>query len=156
MTTSTPGSGRLLLFAVSGILGLSVLAGCSSDSTTATESAAPSDTASAAYCSGVDQVTSSLEALVNTKIVQEGTATLKTRFDAFKADAGSLVDSASAAFATETAAVEASIATLENNVANLTDSPSAAGAASIQPALQGVATSTNALIDAVKGACPTS
>lgn len=144
------------MISASGVLALGVLAGCSSGSTANTESATPSDTASAAYCAGVDAVSSSLDALVKTKVLQEGTDALKSRFDTFRTDVRALTDSARANFAKESTQVDASVATLQTAVARLKDSPSAAEVASLKLALQGVSTSTKALVDAVKGACPTS
>lgn len=155
MATSTPAPRRLVLISAAGVLALGVLAGCSSDSTASTESAAPSNTASAAYCASVDAVASSLDALVNTKVLQEGTDALKSRFDTFRTDVRALTDSARAEFVKESTAVDASVATLQTAVTSLKDSPSAAQAASLKVALQGVSTSTKALVDAVKGACPT-
>lgn len=154
MTATTP-AGRLALLGASGLLALGAVAGCSSNSPTATESATPSDTASAAYCASVDAVSSSLGALVNTKIIQEGTDTLKSRFDTFQTDVGSLIDSAGANFATQGAAVDASVAILQTAVANVKDSPSAADVAALKPAIEGLSTSTNALVEAVKSACTT-
>ena len=155
MTASTP-TGRIVRLGASGLLALGAVAGCSSNSPTATESATPSDTASAAYCASADAVSSSLAALLNTKVIQEGTETLQSRFDTFQTDVGSLIDSAGVNFATQSAAVDASVTVLQTAVANVKDSPTAADVAALKPALEGVSTSTKALVEAVQGACPTS
>lgn len=149
---------RLAVACAGAVLGIGALAGCSSSSDTATESASatPSATATAAYCAGVDTVKASLDSLVNTSVIQEGTSTLKSRYETFTSDVSALADSAREAFAAETAAVDTSVAALKASIDALAESPSVAQAAALKPALQAVATSTQALIDAVQGACATS
>jgi hypothetical protein len=139
------------------------LAGCSSDSGddgAATSSSSPSQAASAEsgapaedVCAAAATAQSSLEALVGTSIVREGTDTLRERFSSFESDVQLLLESGQAELAPETAAVRAAVATLQGALSGLQQDPTAADAALIKPSLQAVKTSTDELIVAIRSAC---
>ncbi|MGB8021629.1 MAG: hypothetical protein WCF04_10410 [Candidatus Nanopelagicales bacterium] len=156
MTAPSVITSRLALIGAAALICVPVLGGCSSSSDSTAESPTPSDTASAAYCASVDTVRASLDALVSTNVIKDGTATLKSRFEAFQADVKSLTDSARANFTSESAAVDASVATLKDEMAGLKDSPSVTQVAAIASALKSVSASTQALLDAVRAACQSS
>lgn len=156
MTSPTAITHRLALIGAVALISLPVLGGCASSSDNATTSPTPSQTVSAAYCAGVDTVKASLDALVSTNVISEGTATLNSRFETFQNDVKSLTDSARANFSSESAAVDSSVATLKSELAGLKDSPSVTQVAAIAKALKGVSDSTQALLDAVRAACQSS
>lgn len=153
---------QVVLAVVACLMAIAGLAGCSSetaDKDTGT-SPTPSQTTSAAtatpsadVCADVATAEASLQDLVGTEILQEGTDTLKARFATFKSDVQTLVESGKAAFAPKVESVQTSIATLEDTIASLKQDPTAAEAALIKPSLQSVKTSTEELIAAVGGTC---
>ncbi len=146
-------SRRFALVAASTLIGFTALTGCSSDSD---DTMSPSESASAAYCASVDAAATSLDALVATNVIEEGTATLRSRFDAFRADVDALVESAKSAFADETAAVEAAVAGLGDALQGVADSPSVAQVGEARAAIDEVSATSQTLIGAVRAACPTS
>jgi hypothetical protein len=156
MSPVTSRSRRLALAGAAGLLTFAGLAGCSSDTTddTATaSSASPSASAPADVCSDVTTAQASLEALVGTKVVEEGTNTLKARFATFKADVQTLLEAGRAELAPKVESVETSIAELENVVADLKQDPTAADAALVRPTLQEIKMSTEELVAAVEERC---
>lgn len=131
---------RRLSLPIAGVAAVSLaLAGCSSDE--------PS------YCDELSATESSLEALVNTDVLAEGTDVLTERYDDFTAQLSSLVDAAGDEFSDETAAVESSVdqvGAVVDEAANLNLGTAAEEAG---PALEGLQSSTQALLDSVQSAC---
>lgn len=156
VTTSTP-TRQMLTLGAAVLLAATGLAGCSSDSTTASSSSSAPATASAsastAVCADADALQASVNALVNTKVIQEGTSAVQTRFATVQSDAQNLIATAKDEFAPETSALESSLTALQTAVQGLTDSPSAADAAAVAAALGPVKNSAQELVDAVKGTC---
>jgi hypothetical protein len=138
------------------------LAGCSSDSTDDDTGTAPSPsatmssasaTSTADVCADVVTAQASLQTLVGTKVLQEGTDTLKARFATFKADVQTVVESGQAEFASKVEPVKSSIAALEDVIADLKQEPTAADAARIKPSLEDIKASTEELIASVGTTC---
>ena len=153
---------RAAVASATALLAAVALAGCSSDSTDedTTASASPSETTSTAaesppaeVCADLDTAKASLQALVDTDLVQEGTNTLKERFETFRTDVQTLVDSAQAELAPQKAAVETSVAALQEVITGLAEDPTAADVALVKPALLAVKASTESLIDGVQQDC---
>lgn len=141
-----------------GLLALG-LAGCSSDSSTdsgastPTPSATTTPSATDAVCADAAEVRTSLDALVSTEVLREGTDTLKERFATFEASVRQLIDGARVEFAPQSDAARASVDDLKAALAGLADSPSVQDAAAIATSLAAVKTSVTALLDAVQAAC---
>ena len=152
---------RVVLAVVACLMAIAGLAGCSSEKTDNTgTSPSPSQTTSTAtatpsadVCADVATAQASLQVLVGTEILREGTDTLNARFGTFKSDVQALVESGQAEFATKVEPVKTSLATLADTIASLKQDPTAAEAALIKPSLQAVKTSTEELIAAVGGTC---
>jgi hypothetical protein len=161
MSALTSHTRRLGLACASGLLVTLSLAGCSSDSAdedttaspTPSESSLTAESPQAEVCADLDTARASLQALVDTDLVQEGTNTLKTRFETFKTDVQTLVDSAKAELAPQVAAVKASVATLQEVVTGLAEDPTAADVALVKPSLLAVKASAESLIDGVQQDC---
>jgi hypothetical protein len=148
---------RVSLACAGGLLVATGLAGCASDSPEdePAASSSPSESTSAAgdVCAEVDTAKASLQALVDTELVEEGTNTLKERFETFTTDVQTLVDSAKAELAPQVAAVETSVAALQEVVTGLAEDPTAGDAALVKPALLAVAASVESLINGVQQDC---
>jgi hypothetical protein len=158
---------RLAVAGAGGLLAALALAGCSSDTTdegsstasspseSASESASASTSAStsADVCANADTVQQSLDDLLGTDILQEGTDTVKERAATLKFKVEALVDSVQSGLAPQTAAVKASVDALEQVVGGLTEDPTKAELASIRPSLQAVKTSLEELVSAVQSTC---
>ena len=151
---------RLVLGCAGSVLALAVLAGCSDDTTdgdTATEasSAESSSTGSTPsdVCADVDTAKASLQAVVETDILREGTDTLKARVDTLGSDVKTLLESRQAELAPEAAAAEESIATLKEVLSGLKESPTAADLAQVRPSFKGVTTSVEALFASLGSTC---
>lgn len=151
---------RVASAAAGPLLAMALVAGCSADTDTqAGASVSPSPTSSvsesptADVCADVDAAQASLQALVDTDILREGTDTVKTRLATLKSDLQVLVESGRAEVAPESAAVKESIATLESVLAGLKEDPTAADLASVKPALESVATSAQDLVTALESTC---
>jgi hypothetical protein len=114
------------------------LAGCSSE---------PS------YCDEVRATQSSFDALVSTDILAEGTDVLTQRYEDFSTQVDVLLDSARAEFADESAAVEESLQQVGAVVDEAANLNLGAAAEQAGPALDGLRTSTQALLDAVGNEC---
>ena len=152
---------RAVLGGVGGLLVIATLAGCSSETAdndtgaaaTPSQSASTTETSAADVCADVDTAKASLQALVDTNVVQEGTDTLKTRFAALESDVQTLLESGQAELAPKTAEVKDSIAMLQDALAGLKNDPTAAELAPLKTSLQAVKTSTEDLIAAVEDTC---
>ena len=161
MSTAIHATRRLGLACAGGLLVTIGLAGCGSDSDDdPTASGSPSETTSSAaesppaeVCADLDTAKASLQALVDTDLLQEGTDTLKERFETFRTDVETLVDSAQAELAPQVAAVEASVAALEEVLTGLAEDPTAADVALVKPALLAVKASAESLIDGIQQDC---
>lgn len=160
MSRITSPARRVGSTAAAALLAIAVLAGCSDDTTDAQSgaTASPSLTSSASespadVCADVDTAQASLQALVDTDILQEGTDTLKARLATLKSDVQVLVDSGREELAPESAAVKESIATLEEVLAGLKEDPTAADLASVRPALESVKTTAQDLVTALESTC---
>lgn len=114
------------------------LAGCSSE---------PS------YCDEVSATQSSFDALVSTDILADGTDVLTQRYEDFSTQVDALLDSARAEFADESAAVEESLQQVGAVVDEAANLNLGAAAEQAGPALDGLRTSTQALLDAVGNEC---
>jgi len=161
MSRTTSPARRVACAAAAPLLAIAVLAGCSAD-TTDTQTAAttsPSLTSSAGesppadVCADVDAAKTSLQALVDTDLLREGTDTLKMRLATLESDLRVLVDSGRVELAPESAAVKVSIATLEEVLAGVKENPTAADLASVRPALESVKNTTQDLVTAVESTC---
>ncbi len=105
------------------------------------------------FCDEVSATQTSFDALVGTDILAEGTDVLTQRYEDFSTQVDTLLDSARVEFSDQTAAVEESlqqVGAVLDEAANLN-----LGAAAQQagPALEGLRTSTQALLDAVENEC---
>jgi hypothetical protein len=153
-------SRRLLIASASSLLVLG-LAACTSDTTddattpTSTQSAPATQATgdASALCADLETVRGSLDALVSTEVLREGTATLKERFATFESSVRDFIDAAQAEFAPQATAARAAVDDLKAAVDGLADSPSVSDVAAITAALASVRASVTALIDAVQGAC---
>lgn len=157
MITTSTRTRHMLTLGAAVLLAATGLAGCSSDATTASSSssapASASASASTAVCADADALQASVNALIDTKVIQEGTSAVQTRFATVQSDAQTLIATAKDEFAPETSALESSLTALQTAVQGLTDSPSAADAAAVAAALGPVKDSAQELVDAVKGTC---
>lgn len=160
MSGTTFSARRVARTGAGALLAIAVVAGCSADTTdTATSpTAAPSQTASATQspadvCADVDTAKASLQALVETDIVADGTDTLRQRLATLEADLRVLVDSGRAELAPRSTAVKESLATLDEVLGGLADNPTAADLAAVKPALEAVKTTTEDLVTALDTTC---
>jgi hypothetical protein len=144
-----------VLTVAAGLLAVAALAGCSSDSTdTTTDTTAPAtESPSTDVCADLDAAKASLQALVDTNVVQEGTDTVKERFAAVEADVQALLESGRSEVAAETAAVKDSIAELGDVLAGLAEGAPAADLALIKPSLLAVQASLQELFTALEDTC---
>jgi hypothetical protein len=163
MIALTSHTRRLAVATAGGLLVAVALAGCSSDSTddststagSPSEAASESETASAPadVCADADTAKASLDALLATDVLQEGTATVKERAATVRSDVEALLASGSSELAPLKAAVEASISSLEDVLKGLPEELTAAEVAAIKPALEAAKTSVVELFDAVGSTC---
>jgi hypothetical protein len=152
MSPVTSRSRRAVLTSAAVLLTLAGLGACASD--TADEAGTePSVSASAEICTDVAAARESLEALVGTDVLEEGTDTLRARLATFESDVRALLAAGQAELAPEVESVETSLADLGDVVAGLQQEPTAAAVAQLKPAVQEVRTSTEELIAEVSETC---
>lgn len=161
MSRKTFPARRVALAGAASLLAIVTFAGCGAGTTESATSASPSPSqtgsaaasSSAEVCADVETAKASLQALVNTKIAQEGTDTLKARFATFESDIQTLLESGQAELAPKTTAVKGSVAALKEVLASLTANPTAADLAKVKPAMQAVKTSSQDLITSIESTC---
>ncbi|HEU5037655.1 MAG TPA: hypothetical protein VFT70_11670 [Nocardioides sp.] len=153
---------RAVLAVAGGLLAIPGLGGCSSDSAgtdtnppeTATTSAVPpSGSPSGDVCADVDRAQASLQAMVDTDVVREGTDTLRARFATFESDVRALLESGRSELAPAAAAVSDAIAGVKTRLAGLKDQPTGSDLARLKTDLQSLKSSTEDLITAVEDIC---
>lgn len=105
------------------------------------------------YCDELSATTASLDTLVNTNIVSEGTDTLQQNYDAFTTQVDALITSAGDEFADETAAVQASLDQVAAVVDEGTQLNLGAVAEQAGPALESLKSSTRALVTSLQTEC---
>ena len=161
MSRTTSPARRVACAAAAPLLAIAVLAGCSAD-TTDTQTGATtspsltspaSESPAADVCAEVDAAQTSLQALVDTDILTEGTDTLKMRLATLDSDLQALMDSGRAELDPESAAVKGSIATLKDVLADVKENPTAADLASVRPAVESVKNTTQDLVTALQSSC---
>jgi putative NADH-flavin reductase len=117
-----------------------VLAGCGSASK-------PS------YCADVANLKTSIKALPQTNVVQNGVSSLESAVSKVQKDAQAVVSSAKTAFSSETTALKQSLQTLSTTVKQAVDSPSAATLTQIPGQVSAVVTAAKNLEQATTSKC---
>ncbi len=119
---------------------VAVLAGCGSSS-------------KPAYCTNVDNLKSSVKALPNTNVVQNGLSSLETAVTKVETNAEAVVKSAKSDFPNETSALKSSVTTLTTTVKGAVASPSASTVAQIPGQVSAVVTAAKNLESATSSKC---
>jgi uncharacterized lipoprotein YehR (DUF1307 family) len=122
---------------------VAVLAGCGSSS----------NNSKPAYCTNVDNLKSSVKALPNTDVVQNGVSSLKTAVTKVETNAEAVVNSAKSDFPNETSALKSSVTTLTTTVKGAVESPSASSLAQIPGQVSAVVTAAKNLENATSSKC---
>jgi len=105
------------------------------------------------YCDELSATQSSLETLVDTDVLAEGTDVLSQRYDAFASQLDALIAAAGDEFSEESAAVQASLDQVGTVVDEATSLNLGSAAAQAEPALDSLSTSTQALVDSIQNSC---
>ena len=105
------------------------------------------------YCSSLDNLKSSVQAIPKTNVVQTGTNGLKAAVDKVQSDAKAVVSSAKSDFPNESSALETSINALTSSAKQLTSSPSAAAIAQVVSDVSGVSTAVKNFVSASSSKC---
>jgi putative NADH-flavin reductase len=117
-----------------------VLAGCGS-------------TSKPTYCTDVANLKTSIKALPQTNVVQNGVSSLESAVSKVQNDAQAVVSSAKTAFSSETTALKHSVQTLSTTVKQAVDSPSVATLAQIPGQVSAVVTAAKNLENATTSKC---
>ena len=111
------------------------------------------DSSKPSYCSAVNNLKNSIEALPNTDVIQNGTNALKSAVTKVENDANAVVSAAKSDFSNEIDAVKTSVDSLSSTVKQLSSSPSAATLAQLPGEASAVATALKNLADATSSKC---
>jgi ABC-type transporter Mla subunit MlaD len=121
-------------------------AGCGSSSS--------STSSSAAFCSGVKQLETSITSLSSTNVVQAGTTTLKSDLNNIAAQANALAGTAKSTFQPQVKALQDALSKLKTTVGQLQSSSTRVTALTeVAADAQGVETAFTNLTTAVKSEC---
>lgn len=105
------------------------------------------------YCTNVANLKSSVKALPNTDVVQNGVSALDTAVSKVATNAQAVVSSAKNDFPNETTALKNSVNTLHTTVKQAVESPSASSLAPIPGQISAVVTSAKNLESATSSKC---
>lgn len=144
---------------LAGVALLSVLAGCSTSSTSTTPSPTPTATPSAtasAGCADAAALKASLDALTKVNVRQDGVAALESALDDVKTKLDAAAASASGALQPEVEQVKTAFQALQSATTGLTADNLVARAPAIRTALTEVVTATKALAVKLSQRCPAS
>jgi hypothetical protein len=105
------------------------------------------------YCSSVDKLKSSIKAIPNTNVIQNGTNALKSQLTEVENNAKAVVDGAKKDFPNETDALKSAVNGLSTTITQLTSSPSAATIAQVPAQISAVSTTVQNFTSATKSKC---
>jgi hypothetical protein len=105
------------------------------------------------YCSSVDNLKSSIQALPKTDVVKNGTNGLKSAVDKVQSSAKAVVNSAKSDFPNESSALETSVNALTSAAKQLSSNPSAGAIAQVVSNVSGVSTAAKNFAGATSSKC---
>ncbi|MFI5427881.1 hypothetical protein [Aeromicrobium sp. UC242_57] len=111
------------------------------------------DDDTAALCSSVDSLKTSVSGLTDITIDKNALTDLQARLDQVQTDLGEVKDDASDKYATEIDAVDQAASTVGSTLDQAISTPSVQAASAVGTAVQSLGTSLKTLADAVKGTC---
>jgi hypothetical protein len=154
---------RRLLLSVLLLLGGALLLGCSDDDPAADSSGSPTSSSSsssaangsgtAAVCSSLDQLQTSVAALARTPVTDGGIAALQTAFTTVQADANQVVDDARDQYAGQSDQLSADVSAVQSALGDAAGSPSAATLRAVGTAISSLAGDVTAFAADVGSTC---
>jgi hypothetical protein len=105
------------------------------------------------YCSSIDSLKSSVQALPTTNVVQNGVNGLKAAVTKVQDDANAVVSSAKSDCPNETSALQSSVSALASSAKTLTSGPSAAAIAQTVSDASAVSTAVKNFSSATSSKC---
>lgn len=105
------------------------------------------------YCSSVDSLKSSVQALPQTDVVKNGTNGISSAVTKVQNDANAVVSSAKSDFPNETSALQSSVTALSSTAKQIASNPSAATIAQVVADVSAVSTAAKNLSNATSSKC---